>query len=286
MTLDFTVIVAQIVNFLVLVWLLQRFLYRPVKNMIRSREEQMRRRMEDVLAREAEAQQAQATYQRLQAELERERAQLLEQAREEARRERSRLLEAAADEARQLRSQLAEALETERRELASSLQESLVRQVCDTSERVLSLLGGVTLADAIISTLEERWHQREGSDNSSPGVAEERALVRSSFPLTPDQRARLTALVARMRGRAARRGSTSGLAPDGDGLPEVEFQVDPALVLGVEVEMGGQVMAWSARGILEDLQREALASLTPLADAPLMNTPGAPSQRGEVSSHA
>lgn len=286
MSLDLTVIVAQIVNFAVLVWLLNRFLYRPVRSMIQAREDRFRQRMEQVLAREAEAEQALATYQELQAELERERGRLLEQAREEARRERSRLMEAAAQEAQQARRQWAEALQMERMELASSIQENLVRQVCDAAGRVVSLLGGTSLADAIISTLEARWDPQEGADPGHPGMPDGKVVVRTSFPLTPEQKARLARLVAKMRAGAPASRHTlkqdagqPGQQPAEE--PEVQFQVDPRLLLGVEVEMGGTVTAWSAREILDDLQKDALAAL---ATAP--EDAAVPPQRGEVGSHA
>jgi len=49
--IDWLTVAAQIVNFLVLIWLLQRFLYKPITNAMRRREE----RIEDRLAEAKEA---------------------------------------------------------------------------------------------------------------------------------------------------------------------------------------------------------------------------------------
>ena len=41
MQIDWLTVAAQIVNFLVLVWLLQRFLYKPITNAMHRREERI-----------------------------------------------------------------------------------------------------------------------------------------------------------------------------------------------------------------------------------------------------
>lgn len=258
MGLDPVTIVAQIINFAVLVWLLNRFLYRPVRGMIAAREEKVRRRLEQAEATEARAQEALETYRQLQAQLERERGRLLAEAREAARQEQDRLLEAAAEEAQQARRRFAEALAAERAELAAAFQERLVRHVCDTSGRIVAHLAGVSLADAIIGTLEARWEEAGLSGGAGrPDAPPAPVVVRTSFEPTPEQRARLVALAARVGHGPA------GSEADGDAGagPRVEFRVDPDLLLGVEIEAGGTAIAWTARDILEDLQQQALASL-------------------------
>ncbi|MBO8142468.1 MAG: hypothetical protein H0Z37_09900 [Firmicutes bacterium] len=265
MGLDVTVIVAQIINFAVLVWLLNRFLYRPVKGMIKAREDQVRRRIQEAEAMQAEAQQALAAYREQQAELERERGRLLEQAREEARQERARLLEAAAREAEEARRRFAETLAAERAELVAAIQEKLVRQVCATSGRVLSQLSGMSLGDAIIDTLETRWEEQGGTPLLERGqAAAGKLVVRTSFRPAPEQKSRLAALAARMAFGAPVSRPAQGHA----GKPAVEFQIDPALGLGVEIESGGTFISWTARDILEELEKDAVAKLAPRAAWP------------------
>ena len=302
MGLDLTAIVAQIVNFAVLVWLLRRVLYGPVKNLMAARAERLRRDMERVEELAAKAREAEARYRELAAQLERERARLLDEAREEARRERDRLLSEAAAEAQAARRQFAESWAAERRELQAALEANLVRQVCETSARVVAQLSGMVLADAIIATLEARWEQQAAAaaEGLPPAgaVGGGRVVVRTSFPPTPQQKERLAALARRLAARgpagdAAQPGTEgpSGRVGAGNGRPEgtaadelpvlVEFVIDRELGLGVELESGGVAIGWSARDMLDDLRRDALAALDQASGAS-----GGGSGPGEVTTGA
>ena len=55
MLIDWFTVVAQILNFLVLVWLLKRFLYKPVLDAIDAREKGIATKLADAEAKEAEA---------------------------------------------------------------------------------------------------------------------------------------------------------------------------------------------------------------------------------------
>ena len=58
MSIDWITVVAQIANFLVLVWLLKRFLYRPILDGIDAREAEITRRMAEAGEAQKKAQAA------------------------------------------------------------------------------------------------------------------------------------------------------------------------------------------------------------------------------------
>ena len=146
------------------------------------------------------------------------------------------------------------------------MEASLVRHVCDTSGRIVQQLTGASIADAIIATLETRWEERAGAAvEGLPAVDGGSVVVRTSFAPTESQRARLAALARRLHPAGAGGGDEGGSPEKGKAgdraLPTVEFVVDPDLVLGVEIEGGGTAIAWTARDMLDDLRRAALAAL-------------------------
>ena len=63
MLIDWFTVIAQVVNFLILVWLLKRFLYRPILNAIDAREKRIAAKIADADAKEAEAQKQREEYQ-------------------------------------------------------------------------------------------------------------------------------------------------------------------------------------------------------------------------------
>jgi len=56
MLIDWFTIAAQALNFLILVWLMKRFLYKPILNAIDAREQRIARELADADAKKAEAQ--------------------------------------------------------------------------------------------------------------------------------------------------------------------------------------------------------------------------------------
>ena len=97
MLIDWFTVAAQVVNFLILVWLLKRFLYRPILDAIDAREKRIAAELADADAKKAEARKERDEFQHKNEAFEQQRAALLSQATEEAKAERQRLL----DEARQ-----------------------------------------------------------------------------------------------------------------------------------------------------------------------------------------
>lgn len=62
MSIDWITVAAQIANFLVLVWLLKRFLYRPILDGIDAREVEIAQRMQEAVTARAEAKETEEAY--------------------------------------------------------------------------------------------------------------------------------------------------------------------------------------------------------------------------------
>jgi F-type H+-transporting ATPase subunit b len=97
MLIDWFTVGAQALNFLILVWLMKRFLYKPILHAIDAREKRIAAELADADARKAEAQKERDEFQHKNEEFDQQRAALLSQSDEEAQAQRERLL----DEARQ-----------------------------------------------------------------------------------------------------------------------------------------------------------------------------------------
>src|SRR5579871_6662523 len=97
MLIDWFTVGAQTLNFIILVWLLKRLLYRPILNAIDAREKRIVAQLAQADAKKAEASAQRDEFQRKNEAFDQQRAALLAHARQEAQLERQRLL----DEARQ-----------------------------------------------------------------------------------------------------------------------------------------------------------------------------------------
>ena len=121
MLIDWFTVIAQVINFLILVWLLKRFLYRPVLDAIDAREKRIASALADADAKKTEAEQERDAFQHKNEAFDQQRAALLSQATDEAKAERLRLLDAARQESDSLRAKRQEALISEQQSLSEAL---------------------------------------------------------------------------------------------------------------------------------------------------------------------
>ena len=77
MQIDWTTLVLEIINFLVLVWILKRFLYRPVMEAIAARQQRVEGKLAEARAIEDGARELQQQYQRRLADWDMEKAKAL-----------------------------------------------------------------------------------------------------------------------------------------------------------------------------------------------------------------
>ena len=136
MRIDWFTVAAQVVNFLILVWLLKRFLYKPILDAIDAREKRVAKRLADADSKQAEANQEHDAFQRKNEAFDRERDGLLSEAKDQVEAERKRLFDGARqDGVEQIaRCRAALGLDT----LHQPIQPLLVRTA--TQNRVVTLL--------------------------------------------------------------------------------------------------------------------------------------------------
>src|ERR1700687_1327815 len=95
MLIDWFTVGAQTLNFIILVWLLKRFLYKPILNAVDAREKRIAAELADADAKKAEAQKEGDECQHRNEEFDQQRAALLSKATDEANAECQRLLDDA-----------------------------------------------------------------------------------------------------------------------------------------------------------------------------------------------
>jgi len=256
MLIDWFTVGAQALNFLILVWLLKRFLYRPVLAAIDAREQKIARQLESAAKQEAQARAERDDFQRRNSALDQERAKVLRDASEAATRERDRLLESAREDARTLRERLSEVLANERDELRRRLQSQTRLEVFALTRRVLQDLSGVEVEQRMVEVflthlrgLAAGQRQEILRPLAAPGRAARgfSAIVRSAFELSPTQQATLESAVAETLGR-----------PD-----SIRFEITPELICGIELSVDGVKLAWSIPDYLGSVSQSLLALIEP-----------------------
>jgi len=246
MLIDWFTVIAQAVNFLILVWLMKRFLYQPILKALDAREQRIAAELADADARKTAAGAEREEFRRRNEEFDRERAALLGKATDEAAAERHRLIEAARREAQTLRDRLQDKLEAEYSRLHEEIARRIQAEVFAVARKALADLADAGLEERIVQAFARRVQELGGSEREKLMVSPDTgATVRSAFELPQAQRASVEAAV-----RAA---SGAGIT--------IHFEVVPNLVGGIELIKGGHKVAWSLADYLESLERELAALL-------------------------
>ena len=231
MLIDWFTVAAQIVNFLILVYLLKRFLYEPILRHMQEREEKIKGRLQEAAEKEATAEEKIETYRAKEEALEDERAAKLRKAEEEAEDARRRWLEA---------------LEREKQSFGRELKQRTCRQILELTRRALQDLADQSLNNRLAAVLLQRLEGLEKNDRKKLAQAGgEGIAVRSSFELEATEKRRITTVLHQICGKQA----------------EVDYQVDPEYPLGIEASAGSLRLAWSVAGYLDELQENVLALL-------------------------
>jgi len=203
---DLTTSILEVLNFLVLVWLLKRFFYRPVLDVIEQRQRASAKIIADAEAQRHEAEALKAQYQQRLDHTERERELALAKLDQEIAGERARRLatveaEVAADRRRR---QMLEERETSERESARERQAIAVAG--RFASRFLDRLAGPELEAKLLDLALDEL----GAENSERRVALSAALgepdvfvrVLTAFPLEATHRALVKARLDELAGRA------------------------------------------------------------------------------------
>src|ERR1039457_7090849 len=147
MLTDWFTIVAQALNFLILVRLMKRFLYKPILHAIDEREKRIATELANADAKKAEAQKEHDEFQHKNEEFYQQRAALLSKATDEAQAERQRLI----DEARKA----ADALTAKRQDALRSDAQNLNQTIIRRTQGEVFAIARKALTDLATTSLEE-----------------------------------------------------------------------------------------------------------------------------------
>ena len=251
MLIDWFTVGAQALNFLILAWLLKRFLYKPILKAIDAREKRIAAALAEADAKKAQAQRASELLQQKDQQFEEQRAALLARMTDEVGAERGRLLEDARKAADALAVKRHQSLQRDARDLTEVILQQTQQEVFAIARKALMDLATTELEERMSEVFSRRLRLLDGAARETLAEAlaksTEPARVRSAFELPPAQRA------------AIQRALNETFSAD---IP-IRFETAAELVSGIELTANGQRVAWTIDDYLATLQKavEDLLSL-------------------------
>jgi F-type H+-transporting ATPase subunit b len=228
--LNWSTVVLEILNFLILVWILKHFLYQPVLDVIARRRAGIEKRLADAETRHAEATSLQEQYEGRLAEWDKERQQARAALARELEAERARKLEELQTTLEQEREKVRVAGERRQADALRKLEETALLHATRFTTRLLQQAAGpeleARLVELAIAGLTALPAERSADLRNSYGKSPGEIRVASAFPLADDQYQRLGQALASIAGTD---------------IPQ-HFEQDSSLLAGVRISIGAWVL--------------------------------------------
>lgn len=236
MGLDWSTFLLELINFLILLWILKHFLYAPVKAAIEARQARVEAVLAQANARRAEAEQMRRDDEARRATWEQERAQARAVLDQELAAERARQVDALQAELQGRRDKAAILDERRGREAERQSQDAALALAAGFGSRLLGRLADpvleARLVEMVIEDLPRLSSGHREALAAAAGAEPVGVRVRSAYPLSAGQRAALQAALSQAAGR-------EDLGTD--------FEMDPGLIAGLQIDAGPLVMRANLR---------------------------------------
>lgn len=242
MRIDWWTLALQTINVAVLVWLLARFFFRPIADIVARRQEEANKLLSDAAAAGEKAAEARAEADKMRAGIAAERDQLIAEAQQAARTERQNLLAQASREIAKLRGEAEAAIA---RDQAAAEQATVARAselAVDIAQRLLARLPS---SDSLAAFLDGLWQKLRAL---SP---EERTGFTSTVADRPVELVTATAL-SEAEIEQIPRALREMFGPD----LRFALRSDPGLIAGVELHGPGTIVRNSWRADLDRIHEE------------------------------
>ena len=249
MRIDWFTIAAQILNFLVLVYLLRRFLYPAIIGAMDKREKLIAERLAAAEEKAKKASEAEVSYILQKQELAASSEQLIAQARQEAEALRQKLSEQARADVDADKARWREAIKSQEDEFLQLLRVRTAEQVAATVRRTLQDLADEQLEQRIVSRFVERLQNTEKVEIAAIRKTLEKdktgIRVASAFELPEDTR------------RLVRDALRAQLSTE----VEPTFETSADLIGGIELRVGEIRISWSMQSYLDELEQQVAKAM-------------------------
>ena len=240
---DWITIGAQALNFLILVWLMKRFLYQPILRAIDEREKGIAKELAEADAIKGEAQKEREAYRRKNEEFDRQKSALMSQATEEANQQRQRLFEEARQSADDWSLKVHESSWLEQQNLHAEFARRIHTEIFAMVRKALIDLAGTDLEQRMSEIFAQRLGELNGASKAHLAEALKSAsvpaIVRSAFDLQSAERATIQKSLNEAFSMEV----------------QLQFETSPNAVCGIELSVQGQRVAWSMGDYLDQHEK-------------------------------
>lgn len=248
MIIDLFTVGAQILNFLILVFLLKKFLFNKIISIMDEREEKIANQLSSLEQRETEVREELEKQKKIREKMDGEWEENLARVKKEVQSRREDMLEEARASVSQVEEDWKRAILVQRDAFLKELRKQSFEQVCSVSKKVLADLANVRLESQLIESfitqlegLEEEKKQSFRWDTPNLAVKNNKKTVEitTAFPLGQEEKSLLREEVKKLI--------------QADVQPA--FKVNSGLICGIELKTQDKKISWNIENYLDVLEK-------------------------------
>lgn len=244
MLIDWFTVGAQIVNFLILIYLLKRFLYKPVLRAMDEREQKIAGRLQEAEEKRRKAEEDARSLAEERRDMENNRKRMQAEAKVEIEQWREDALAKASQEVERIRNTWQESLEREKDDFIRKMKTAMSRLVFRVAAKALQDLANEKLEARLIERFNQILAEAVGEKELTMADMGDRLQVKSGFELNGQQQEDVRYAVAE-------------IFPDA----EVVFQFEPEVGYGILIIGNNRKFEWSLTRYMEEMEKNILSTM-------------------------
>ena len=239
MQIDWFTFFAQIFNFLILIWLLKKFLFGPVMNVMKKREEKVSSRLEDAKNKLENADKKAEDYQSRIDQFEEQKDELMKDARQKAESRKKELIEQARAEVEKLSERWNESLRMEKESFLDELEKKAFHQSIEVVEKIITDLADSSLEKQALDTFLKKLGKMSTDDKKTLSKAAENdsLTIFTAFGLEEADKEKIS----------------DAIRDQVSDKTQCRYEADDSLGFGLEIRANGWKLGWSMKSYLDDM---------------------------------
>ncbi|MFD2789895.1 ATP synthase subunit b [Arenibacter antarcticus] len=245
MEINWFTVIAQIVNFLILVWLLKRFLYQPVLNAIDEREKKIASQLDDAEAKKAESEKEHKVFRQKNEVFDKERAAKMDEAQEQVNSEKQRLFEEVRKESTLLRSKYETSLKQQEQEITDRLKRKTKEEVFAIAGKALSDLANANLEEQVIKVFIKKIKDLDEGNIAKLKNAfdnDKAITIKSAFEPSATSKQELEKTIEKITRKKN----------------NFKYLLAPEVVGGIEIYTESYQLSWNIESYLDSLKKDSI----------------------------
>ncbi len=225
---------AQIVNFLILMALLQRFLYKPITRAMIQRKLQIKATVDEANEKRIAAEAELEKYRQQNLKLQEEKEEILLKTREEAEKERQKLVDKIQLEIQESKRKWYQEIAQEKADFLINVRRKTLEEIYRVLRLSLADLANVQLEEHIVNVFLQRL---ETAQHELANIAINKINVSSAFPLNNEQQKKISQTIEQYTGVK----------------DQITFEIQTDLICGISLTFNSQEIVWSLENYLQNL---------------------------------